>query len=101
MVFSRLVRADAFSMHACCNVCRTGRGNRLTPNGCAVRGCRPLITETLIPEQADEEEIKDDEHKSFTDVVGGWVSNIFDRGNKTEIEKVRLSFHLVAYIFTL
>ena len=60
----------------------------MTSTGCFVWGCRALITETLIPEQADEEEIKDDEHKSFTDVVSGWVSNIFDRGNKTEIEKV-------------
>lgn len=52
--------------------------------------CRPLITETLIPEQADEDEDKpNEEHKSFAESVHTWVSNIFDRGNKTEIEKVQ------------
>ncbi|KAK9918842.1 hypothetical protein WJX75_007445 [Coccomyxa subellipsoidea] len=49
----------------------------------------PLITETLIPEQADEDEDKpNEEHKSFAESVHTWVSNIFDRGNKTEIEKI-------------
>jgi hypothetical protein len=52
---------------------------------------RPIITETLIPEQADEEPASEDEDNrtSLTDIVSNWVGKIFERGNKTEIEAVR------------
>ncbi len=69
------------------DVCHVVRGYQIG----GVVWCRPLITETLIPEQADEEDDKLDEHKSFAETVHGWVSSIFDRGNKTEIEMVLFS----------
>lgn len=60
---------------------------------------RPLITETLIPRQSDEDEDIKDDNKSFAELAGNWVHNVFQRGNKTEIEMVRLKpgiFHLLA-----
>jgi len=37
----------------------------------------------------DEEENNKDDNKSFMNIAGDWVHNVFQRGNKTEIEMVR------------
>ena len=58
--------------------------------GGAVHACSALITETLIPEKADDEPDSElNDTSAFGDTVRGWVDKVLARGNKSEIEAVR------------